>query len=55
VHIAFRFGQLRPQRKNRNSSTGLIIQCVDIRAPLAEPKMFDRMGVTPIHFTICFR
>ena len=41
MHAGFRCGQLRPERKNLYSLTRLVVQRVHVRAPFAEPEVFN--------------
>ena len=43
VHIVLRCGQFGPQRQNNDAPARLELECVDVRAPFAEPKMSDRV------------
>ncbi len=46
MHIVFRCGQCRPQRQNDDSTARFVIECVDVRASLAEPEMSYRVCAT---------
>ena len=39
VHLVLRCRQFRPQRRDQDSPTRLVVKRVDVRAPLAEPVM----------------